>query len=227
MLTLCMHSLRVTSIRQVEIQSLVCQRVTMKPVCSIPDVDCGLDELLEAGRAAPVGAQALLHGGHEVLQVLREVLVLVPKQVNLQGCLVDLRAVLSFGHPVPDPQHLHRAVVAGVHQVEEVLHKLLAQEDSQLPGEALVVAQDHIQDHEEAVNGAGVLQVDFDVQRSARYGLPPCLDGKDATPREHRPPEGAVLFIIVVDGGTNFLKQRLRPSETVSRGLDRGGSDCE
>lgn len=140
---------------------------TTPPVCSVPDVDGSLDELLEAGRAAPVGAQALLHGGHEVLQVLREVLVLVAEQVDLQRCLVDFRAVLPLGHPVPDPQHLHRGVVTGVHQVEEVLHEPLAQEDCQLPGEALVVPQDHVQDHEEAIDGAGVLQVDLDVQRRA------------------------------------------------------------
>lgn len=131
------------------------QDITL-PVCSIPDVDCSLDELLEAGRAAPVGAQTLLYSGHEVLQVLCEVLVLITKQVDLKCCVVDLRAVLSFRHPVPDPQHLHCGVVTGVHQVEEMLHKLFAQEDSQLPGEALIVSQNHIQDHEEAINGAGV-----------------------------------------------------------------------
>lgn len=134
---------------------------------SIPDVDCGLDELLEACWAAPVGAQTLLYGGHQVLQVLCEVLVLITKQVDLQSCLVDLGAVLSLGHPVPDPQHLHCGVVTGVHQVEEMLHKLLTQEDSQLPGEALVVPQNHIQDHEEAIDGAGVFKADFDVQRGA------------------------------------------------------------
>lgn len=48
-----------------------------------------------------------------------------------------------------------------------MLHKVLAQEDSQLPGKALVVPQDHIEDHEEAIDGAGVLQADFDVQRGA------------------------------------------------------------
>lgn len=186
----------------------------MTPVCSVPDVDGHLDELLEAAGAAPVGAQALLHGGHEVLQVLCEVLVLIPKQVNLQCCLVHLRAVLSFRHPVQDPQHLHCGVVTGVHQVEEVLHKLLAQEHSQLPGKALVVPQDHIQDHEEAIDGAGVFEVDFDVQRGAGYSLSPCFNSKDAPPRQHRPPEGAILFLIVVDGGTDFLKQCLRPKET-------------
>lgn len=83
--------------------------------------------------------------------------MLVPKQVNFQRRLVDLRAVLSFGHPVPDPQHLHCGVVTGVHQVEEVLHKLLPQEDGQLSGKPLVIPQDYIQDHEEAVDSAGVL----------------------------------------------------------------------
>lgn len=34
---------------------------------TVPDVDCSLDGLLEAGWAAPVGAQALLNVGHEVL----------------------------------------------------------------------------------------------------------------------------------------------------------------
>lgn len=183
-------------------------------MCSVPDVNGSLDELLEAGRAAPVGAQTLLHSGHEVLQVLCEVLMLISKQVNLQCSLVDLRPVLSLRHPVPDPQHLHCGVVTGVHQVEEVLHKLLAQEDSQLPGKALVVPQDHVQDHEEAIDGAGVFQVDFDVQRGAGYGLTSCFNGKDASPGEHRPPEGAVLLVIVVDGGTDFFKQCLRPEET-------------
>lgn len=186
-------------------------------VCILPNVDRPLDELLVAARAAPVGAQALLHGGHQALQVLGEVLVLVPEQVDLQACLVDLRAVLSFGHPVPDPQHLHCGVIAAVHQVEEMLHKLLAQEDSQLPGKALVVPENHIEDHEEAVDGTGVFQADFDVQRGARYGLSSCLDVKDASPREHRPPEGTLRFLIVVDGGTNLLKQRLGSEETVNR----------
>lgn len=31
-------------------------------VCILPDVDCGIYVFLEAGRAAPVGAQTLLHG---------------------------------------------------------------------------------------------------------------------------------------------------------------------
>lgn len=128
------------------------------PPCvhTVPDVDCSLDEVLEAGWTAPIGAQALLHGGHKVFQVLREVLVLITEKVNLQCCLVDLWAVLSFRHPVPDPQHLHCGVVTGVHQVEEIVHKLLAQEDGQLPRKALVVPQNHIQDHEESINGAGV-----------------------------------------------------------------------
>lgn len=65
------------------------QDITL-PVCRLPDVYCSLDELLEAGWTAPVGAQTLLHGGHEVLQVFCEVLMLITKQVNLQCCLVDL-----------------------------------------------------------------------------------------------------------------------------------------
>lgn len=80
---------------------------------------------------------------------------------------MDLRAILPFRHSVPDPQHLHRGVVTGVHQVEEMLHKLLAQEDSQLPAKALVVPQNHIKDHEEAIDGAGVFELDFHVQRRA------------------------------------------------------------
>lgn len=94
-------------------------------MCSIPDVDGGLDKILKAGRTAPVGAQSLLHGGHEVFQVFGEVPVLIAKQVNLQSCLMDLRVVLSFRHSVPNPEHLHGGVVTGVHQVEEVIHKLL------------------------------------------------------------------------------------------------------
>lgn len=127
---------------------------------------------------------------------------------------MDLRAVLSLGHPVPDPQHLHRGVLTGVHQVEEMLHELLAQEDGQLPVETLVVPQDHVQDHEEAIDGACVFQLDLHVQRDARYGLPSCLDGEDAPPWKHRPPEGAVFFVIVVDGGTDFFKQSLSSKET-------------
>lgn len=89
--------------------------------------------------------------------------MLVAKEVDLQCCMVDLRAVLLPGHPVQDPQHLHCGVVTGVHQVEEMLHKALPQKDRQLPGKALVVSQNHIQDHQEAVNGACVLKADFDV----------------------------------------------------------------
>lgn len=79
--------------------------------CNVPDVYCSLDECLEAGWTAPVGAQTLLYRGHEVFQVLCEVFMLIAKQVNLQCCLVDRRAVLAFRHPAPDPQHLHRSVV--------------------------------------------------------------------------------------------------------------------
>lgn len=93
--------------------------------------------------------------------------MLIAEEIDLQRCMVDLRAVLLSRHPVQDPQHLHCGVVTGVHQIEEMLHELLPQEDSQLPGKALVVSQNHIQDHEEAVNGAGVLKVDFDVHRDA------------------------------------------------------------
>lgn len=93
--------------------------------------------------------------------------MLIAKEVDLQRCMVDLRVVLLSRHPVQDPQHLHCGVVTGVHQVEEMLHELLAQKDSQLPRKVLVVSQDHIQDHEEAVNGAGVLKADFDVHGDA------------------------------------------------------------
>lgn len=91
----------------------------------------------------------------------------ITKQVDHQRCLADLSAILPFRHPVPDPQHLHCGVVTGVHQVEEMLHKLLAEEDGQLPGKALVFPQDHIQDHEEAIDGACVFKVDFHVQGGA------------------------------------------------------------
>lgn len=175
------------------------------------DVDGGFLDILKATGTVPVGAQALLGGRHEVLQVLREVLVLVPEQVDLHRRLMDLRAVLLLRHPVPDPQHLHRGVVTGVHQVEEVLHELLPQEDGQLPVEALVVSQDHVQDHEEPIDGACVFQLDLHVQGNAGDGLAPRLNGEDAPPREDRPPERAILLIVVVYGGTNLLKKCLRP----------------
>lgn len=133
----------------------------------IPDGDCCFHVLLKAGRTVAGGAQAFLNGGHEALQVLCEVLVLIAKQVDLQRRVVDHRAVLPLGHSLQDPQHLHRGVVEGVHQVEETLHKVFAQEDRQLSGKALVVPQDDVQDHEEAIDGAGVGQVDFDVQGRA------------------------------------------------------------
>lgn len=94
-----------------------------------------------------------------------------------------------------------------------MLHELLPQEDGQLSVEALVVSQDHIQDHEEAIDGACVFQLDLHVQRDAGYGLAPCLDCENAPPREHRPPEGAILHVIVVYGGSNLLKKRLRPEQ--------------
>lgn len=94
-----------------------------------------------------------------------------------------------------------------------MIHKLLPEEDCQLPVEALVVSQDHIQDHEEAINGACVFQLDLHIQRDAGYGLPPCLNGEDAPPRKHGPPEGAILLVIVVYGGTNLLKKCFRPKE--------------
>lgn len=81
--------------------------------------------------------------------------------------MVDHRAVLLLGHPLQDPQHLHCGVVERVHQVEETLHKVFAQEDRQLSGKPLVVPQDDVQDHEEAIDGAGVGQADFDVQGRA------------------------------------------------------------
>lgn len=97
-----------------------------------------------------------------------------------------------------------------------MLHELLPQEDGQLPVEALVVSQDHIQDHEEAIDGACVFQLDLHVQRNAGDGLAPRLNGEDAPPREDRPPERAILLIIVVDGRTNLLKKCLRPEKNIS-----------
>lgn len=182
-------------------------------LCVLPNVNCGIYVFLEAERAAPASAQTLLQGWHEVLQVLGEVLVLVAEEVDLQCCVVDLRAVLPSGHPVQDPQHLHCGVVTRVHQVEEMLHEPLPQKDSQLPGKALVVPQNHIQDHEEAVNSAGVLKVDFDVHRDAWDGLSSCLNGKKAAPREDRPPEWAILLVIVVYWCPNFVKECLRPTK--------------
>ena len=64
-----------------------------------------------------------------------------------------------------------------------MLHKRFAEEDCQLPGKALVFPQDHIQDHEEAIDGACVFKVDFHVQGGAWQGFASCLNGEDATPR--------------------------------------------
>ena len=182
------------------------------------DDDCPLEEFLEAGRTAPAGAQALLHGGHQVLQVFGKVIVLIAKQVDLQSRLANCRSILFLRHPIPDPQHLNRDVVTRVHQCEEMLHKLLAQEDTKLPGESLIVPQNDIEDHEESVDGAGVLQVYLDIQWGTGYSLPSCPDGVDATPRKHWPPEGAVLFIVIIDGRPNLLKQRLRPEKMIVQG---------
>lgn len=90
-----------------------------------------------------------------------------------------------------------------------MFNKLLAEKDSKLPVETPVVPKNHIQDHEEAVDGACVLQLDLHVQGDAGHGFPPSPDGENSAPREHRPPERAVLFFIVVYGGTYLLKKRL------------------
>lgn len=58
------------------------------------------EKLLKSGWTVPVGAQALLDGGHEILKVLCEILMLIAKQVDLQGCLVNDRPVLLLGHAV-------------------------------------------------------------------------------------------------------------------------------
>lgn len=181
------------------------------------DVNGLSEELLKAGWTVPVCAQALLDGGHEVLQVLGEVLVLVAKQVDLQGCLVDDRTVLLLGHAVQDPQHLDGGVVIRVHKIKEVLHKLPAQEHTQLPGEGLVVPQDNVQEHEEAIDGAGVFQTDLHVEGNAGDGLAAGPDGVHTTPRQHWPPEGAVLLLIVTEGSPDLLKQSLGPIKPMSQ----------
>lgn len=50
---------------------------------SLPNVDSGLDKLLEANWTTPVGAETLLHGGHQILQVFGKILMFIAKQVNL------------------------------------------------------------------------------------------------------------------------------------------------
>lgn len=137
--------------------------------------------------------------------------MLIAKQVDLQGCLVNDRPVLLLGHAVQDPQHLDSCVVIGVHKIEEVLHKFSAQEHTQLPREGLVVPQDNIQKHEEAIDGAGVFQTDLHVEGNAGDGLATSPDCVHAAPRQHRPPERAVLFIIVIEGRSDLLKQSLGP----------------
>lgn len=62
----------------------------VSPLSTIPDVDGGFLDILKATGTVTVGAQALLGGRHEVLQVLGEILVLVPEQVDLHRCLMDL-----------------------------------------------------------------------------------------------------------------------------------------
>lgn len=166
---------------------------------------------MEASWTTPAGAQAFLDGRHEVLQVLGEVFMLVPKQVDLQGGLVDDRPILLLGHAVQDPQHLDGGVVIGVHEIKEVLHKLPPQEHGHLPREGLVVPQDDIEEHEEAIDGAGVLQADLHVQRYAGDGLAACPDGVHAPPRQHGPPERTVLFIVVVEGSPDLLEQSFGP----------------
>lgn len=87
-----------------------------------------------------------------------------------------------------------------------MLYKLSAQEHTQLPGKGLVVPQDNIQKHEEAIDGAGVFQTDLHVEGNAGDGLAASPDGVHTTPRKHRPPEGAILFIIVIEGRSDLLK---------------------
>lgn len=126
---------------------------------------------------------------------------------------MDRRAVLPLRHPVPDPQNLDCGVIVGVHQVEKVLHKTLPQEQTHFPADRLIIPQDDVQEHEEAIDGAGVFQIDFDVQGYARDGLltgPYCVD---ATPREHRSPEGAILRIIVLDQSTDLFNQGFGPEK--------------
>ncbi len=173
-----------------------------------PDADGLLQVLLQPVGAAPAGADALLHAAHQVLQVLGEVLVLVPEQVDLQRRVVDLGAVLPLGHAVPDPQHLDGGVLAAVHQLEEVLDEAPAQEQAQLSGEAVVVSQDDVEEHEEAVDAAGVLQVDLHVQRRAGDGFASRSDGEHAAPRQNRTPERALVLRGVADGGADLLEQR-------------------
>lgn len=170
-----------------------------------------LNELLETRRAAPVGAKTLLNCRHQVLQILGKVLMLIAKKVNLQGSLMDLRAVLALRHPVPDPQNLDCGVIIGIHQIEKVLHKALPQEQTHFPAESLVVPQDDVQEHEEAIDGAGVFQIDFYIQGYARDGLLTSPYGVHATPGEHRSPEGTKLCIVALDQSSDLFNQGLGP----------------
>lgn len=180
--------------------------------------------LLDAVGAAPAGAAALLRAGHQVLQVLGEVLVLVAEQVDLQRRVVDLGAVLALGHAVPDPQHLDGGVLAAVHQVQEVLDEAAAQEQAQLSREAVVVSQDDVEQHEEAVDGAGVLQGDLHVQRRAGDGLASRSDGEHPPPRQNRTPERALALRVITDGGADLLEQRLGPVTTTRAQTHVSGS---
>lgn len=120
---------------------------------------------------------------------------------------MDLRAVLTLGHAVPDPQHLDGRVVVRVHEIQKMFHELFAQECCQLSGEGVVVSQNDVQKHEEAVDGARVLQVDLHVQRCAGDGLSARSDEINSTPGQHRPPEPHVALLIVTDGSPNLFIQ--------------------
>lgn len=170
-----------------------------------------LKELLETRRTAPVSTITLLHGRHQVLQILGKVLMFVAEKVNLQSGLMDLGAVLTLRHPVPDPQNLDCGVIVRVHQIEKVLHKALPQEQTHFPAERLIIPQDDVQEHEEAIDGAGVFQIDFNVQGYTRDGLLTSPYRVHPPPGEHRPPEGAILCLIVLDQSTDLFDQGFGP----------------
>lgn len=184
-----------------------CRRASRSFWTHTPDADGLLKILLKARRTVPRRAPALLHAGHQVLQVLGEVLVLVAEEVDLQSRAVDLRAVLTLGHAVPDPQHLDGRVVVRVHEVQKAFHELLAQERCHLSGESVVVSQNDVQEHEEAVDRARVLQVDLHVQRCAGDGFSARSDGVNSSPGQHRPPEPHIALLLGIDGSPNLFIQ--------------------
>ena len=107
-----------------------------------------------------------------------------------------------------------------------MLDKLLPQEHTHFPGKTLIVSQNDIEDHKKPIDGAGILQVYLDVQRGAGDRLPPCPDGVDTAPWKHWPPEGTLFLIVIVDGGTNLLKQCLGSVNMILHIISRSVGLC-